>query len=302
MIQRTLLALSVALCLVSGTLRGQAPPAEREALLARLPAGFRVEGDSLLAEPDAAMRATRVADLVDGDDESTTEFLVALLEVEPSPTVRIAILNEIGGDAHPLARPAVERRATMDPAASVAIYALEELRAEHQRTLQDVLEKRLAEAQHGGSREQLDLLARAEERYISLENGTMLPSFMQAPPPVFPVKSAGRPIRVLGFGDFGDGSDEQREVASAMRRFHQRTPFDFAVTLGDNFYSNGMRSPSDLHWQSWWDHLYNPLGIQFWATLGNHDWGYPESPAAEILYASRSPSWRMPATYYSFTA
>jgi tartrate-resistant acid phosphatase type 5 len=308
--KRTLLALSLALFLLPCSLAGQAaspgPMVQRtataEALLARLPEALRAAGDSLLAEPDPTKRAGRVVSLEDLGDESTIEFFVALLESEPSPQVRISILNEIGGDPHPLVRPAVERRAKLDPAASVAIYALEELRAENQRALQGILEKRVVEARTGGDPQQLDLLARAEERYISLERGTMLPSFMQAPPPVFAVKSASRPIRVLAFGDFGDGSVEQQEVAAAMLRYHQGRPFDFAVTLGDNFYSKGVESPSDLHWQSWWDHLYNPLGIQFYATLGNHDWGYPESPAAEVLYASRSPSWRMPATYYTFTA
>jgi hypothetical protein len=48
--------------------------------------------------------------------------------------------------------------------------------------------------------------------------------------------------------------------------------------------------------------LYDPLGIKFYATLGNHDWGFADSPAAEILYTWKSPSWRMPAPYYTFTA
>jgi tartrate-resistant acid phosphatase type 5 len=36
--------------------------------------------------------------------------------------------------------------------------------------------------------------------------------------------------------------------------------------------------------------------------MGNHDWGQPDSPAAEILYSGKSPSWRMPSPYYTFTA
>jgi hypothetical protein len=87
-----------------------------------------------------------------------------------------------------------------------------------------------------------------------------------------------------------------------MRTYHEKQPFTFAVTLGDNFYSRGMVSPDDPRWQTWWSDLYDPLGIPFYATLGNHDWGDPNSPAAEILFTARSRSWRMPAAYYTFTA
>ncbi|MCX6625369.1 MAG: metallophosphoesterase, partial [Acidobacteria bacterium] len=48
--------------------------------------------------------------------------------------------------------------------------------------------------------------------------------------------------------------------------------------------------------------LYDGLGIPFYATTGNHDWGLADSPAAEILYSLGSRSWHMPALYYTFTA
>jgi hypothetical protein len=129
-----------------------------------------------------------------------------------------------------------------------------------------------------------------------------LPEAFRQAPPLFRLKPAEQAIRVLGFGDFGDGSREQRSVASAMLQYHRLHPFDFAITLGDNFYNKGMKGVDDPRWKTWWDELYDPLGIQFYATLGNHDYGFPESPAAEILYSKQSPSWRMPATEYVFAA
>ena len=63
-----------------------------------------------------------------------------------------------------------------------------------------------------------------------------------------------------------------------------------------------MESPTDPRWKRLWADLYDPLGIQFYATLGNHDWVLPDSPAAEMLFSRESPSWRMPATYYTYTA
>ena len=87
-----------------------------------------------------------------------------------------------------------------------------------------------------------------------------------------------------------------------MLQYHRQRPFDFAITLGDNFYNKGMKGVDDPRWKTRWDQLYDPLGIQFYATLGNHDYGFQQSPEAEILYSKKSPSWRMPATQYTFTA
>ena len=68
--------------------------------------------------------------------------------------------------------------------------------------------------------------------------------FLRDAPLPFTVKGAShRNVRVLAFGDFGDGSERQTRMAEAMARFHAKTPFDFAVTLGDNFISPGWRAP-----------------------------------------------------------
>jgi hypothetical protein len=48
--------------------------------------------------------------------------------------------------------------------------------------------------------------------------------------------------------------------------------------------------------------MYGSLGIPFYPALGNHDWVGVDSPAAEILYSQKSSTWRMPASYYTFTA
>jgi hypothetical protein len=83
---------------------------------------------------------------------------------------------------------------------------------------------------------------------------------------------------------------------------HRQSPFDFGITAGDNFYPTGMESVSDPRWQTWWEDMYSPLKIVFYAVLGNHDWYDFDSPAAEILYSARSSSWKMPAPYYTFVA
>jgi hypothetical protein len=119
-----------------------------------------------------------------------------------------------------------------------------------------------------------------------------------------------RAIHVVAFGDYGTGSVNQVAVAQAIARRHAQERFDFGLTMGDNFYLCGVRSVTDAKWKSRWEDLYTPLGIPFYATLGNHDYGHPPmmcpaergSADAEVAYTSHSHSWRMPARYYSFKA
>jgi hypothetical protein len=225
-----------------------------------------------------------------------------MLGADPSPRVRSEIVDRIGSYSDPQVRQALEHHATTDPDPELALLALDRLREQQVRSLARLLAQRIEKARESGNDRELRRLAQEQERYISLVRGTMLPAFLRTPPPIFTVKNADQSVRVLAFGDFGNGSLGQKETASAMLKYHRQTPFDFAVTLGDNFYSYGMESLADPRWKTWWDELYDPLGVKFYATLGNHDWGFDDSPAAEILYSRQSPSWRMPSPYYTFSA
>jgi hypothetical protein len=87
-----------------------------------------------------------------------------------------------------------------------------------------------------------------------------------------------------------------------MRRLHAKTPFDIALTFGDNFYPAGMASPDEERWDRDFERLYGPMRIRFFPTLGNHDWALADSPASEIARTARSKVWQMPAERYTFTA
>jgi tartrate-resistant acid phosphatase type 5 len=275
------------------------PAAER---LQKLPAPLRERARIALAEPDEAKRGKLIEGVIRANPSATLDFALALLEEEASPVVRTEILDELKKDVDPRVGPALERRLLRDPDPKIAVAALEVLRRRATLPLLDLLERRLRDVRAAGDEAQLRLLADEHERWTSVVRGALLPTFMQQPPALFAAAPAGRPVRVLAFGDFGDGSEAQKQVAAAMLAYHTRQRFDFAVTLGDNFYSTGMASPSDGRWKTWWSDLYDPLRIPFYATLGNHDWGQPNSPAAEIVFSQGSPSWRMPSAYYSFTA
>jgi hypothetical protein len=146
-------------------------------------------------------------------------------------------------------------------------------------------------------------LVREIERYQVFAAGQNVPRFLREAPPVFDVKVRSRHhVRVLALGDFGDHSSRQERLAEAMARYHADKRFDFAITLGDNFYPAGIASPTDDRWQREFERLYGPLRIPFFASLGNHDWVLADSPAAEILRSAKSDWWRMPADRYSFVA
>ncbi|HVP00039.1 MAG TPA: metallophosphoesterase [Bryobacteraceae bacterium] len=138
----------------------------------------------------------------------------------------------------------------------------------------------------------------------------LLPAWLGAQTDAGRVLPADQSLHLAAFGDFGSGGAHQAAVAKALARRNAEEPFNLGITLGDNFYPCGVRDIKDPKWKTRWEDLYTPLGIPFYATLGNHDYGHPKiacptgqgSPDVEVAYTKRGKSWRMPARYYSFKA
>lgn len=309
-ILKSTLVVSSVFALALGSAATGRPPAGTEQViaspddprLATLPMPLRDQGRAILAERDDETRADLAEALAESDALAALDFLLALLDTDPSADVREEIVDALEEVTDERVNPALERRVLSDPDVDIAIAAIELLRARAMAPLAQLLEQRLASERKDGASETVDRLVREQERWTSVVRGVLLPTFFQVPPPVFSVAPAGRTVRVLAFGDFGDGSAAQRLVAAAMARYHRRSPFDFGLTLGDNFYPSGMDSPADPRWRTEWSALYDPLKIRFYATLGNHDYNQPNSPAAEIMFSRQSNSWRLPAAYYTFIA
>lgn len=118
------------------------------------------------------------------------------------------------------------------------------------------------------------------------------------------VVAAGKTVRAVVIGDFGyDGDDSgQVEVAKAIEALHGKSRFQVGLTVGDNFYPNGVESTADPHWKLQFHDQYDRLGIPFFAVLGNHD--YMGNPEAQVEYtnAPKNKTWKMPFRYYSFGA
>lgn len=284
-----------------------------ESILARIPADYRAEAKAQIRQteenqqqaekmPDDDLVAAVLRALGDIPSEST--FLLDCLEKEPSAAFRIDLIQALEkhwlGDGQDLS--VLEHHASSDPDVTVSIAAIEMLKTVRIESLNRLLKARLAAAVAAGDIHSAGLVLDEQKLLLQTRYGIALPSFMRLPPPLFSVVPAGKPIRVLAFGDFGTGSVAQKQTAAAMVAYNKIHPFDFGLTLGDNFYPRGMKSPDDPRWQTQWEQLYGPMHIPFYAVLGNHDWSGADSPAAEILYATKSQNWHMPSPYYTFTA
>lgn len=115
-----------------------------------------------------------------------------------------------------------------------------------------------------------------------------------------PAIAAQDHIAFLMVGDWGrHGRHHQRHVARQMGQTALDVNCRFVVSVGDNFYENGVESVSDPQWQSSFEEVYKAPSLQVpWnVILGNHD--YRGNVQAQLDYAGQSRRWRMPARYYS---
>jgi acid phosphatase len=110
-------------------------------------------------------------------------------------------------------------------------------------------------------------------------------------------------VETLNFvliGDWGRmGRDYQTDVARQMGVTAASIGSRFTVSIGDNFYENGVASVDDPQWQSSFEQIYTAPSLQSpWKViLGNHD--YRGNVQAQLDYAKTSKRWQMPARYYA---
>ena len=236
-------------------------------------------------------------------DPRAADFTLSRLGHEPDATTQ-EILKVIGyetfwaGNARAVDTLRALGRTAPDPDLTLAY--LDTARRIETKELRLILAARIAQARAGSDLIARNTLETADDRWVLLVRGAALPSFMRRPPAVFGVVPSGRPVRVVGLGDFGTGSEGQRQVAASIVRLAAAKPFDLGITFGDNFYQTGMASTEDPRWKGWWEDLYGPAHTTFYPSLGNHEWYSDEGAAAEIAY--HSPTWRFPAPYYAYTA
>jgi tartrate-resistant acid phosphatase type 5 len=119
-----------------------------------------------------------------------------------------------------------------------------------------------------------------------------------------PLRAASDERKSLSFlavGDWGrEGAHHQRDVAIQMAASARELDARFVVSVGDNFYQDGVTGVDDPAWRRSFEEIYDAPSLQVpWhVTLGNHD--YRGNVQAQLDYSTRSRRWRLPARWYSF--
>ncbi|XZF16218.1 metallophosphoesterase [Chitinophagaceae bacterium MMS25-I14] len=118
-------------------------------------------------------------------------------------------------------------------------------------------------------------------------------------------KSVGKqpagPFSFFVLGDWGNkGGGYQLPVARQMITQSKVYNPSLILTVGDNFYEDGVKDIHDEHWQLSYENVYKELTKKYpwYVTLGNHD--YRGNVEAEMQYRTVNPQWNMPDRYYTF--
>ncbi|HEU0172972.1 MAG TPA: metallophosphoesterase [Blastocatellia bacterium] len=84
-------------------------------------------------------------------------------------------------------------------------------------------------------------------------------------------ENGAKPIITFAvIGDTGTGDMAQLSVARQMVRQREKTPFEFAIMLGDNIYEKGEGKDVKPRFEDPYKDLLE-AGVRFYAALGNHD-------------------------------
>ncbi len=100
-------------------------------------------------------------------------------------------------------------------------------------------------------------------------------------------------------GDWGrNGAQRQREVGMQMGVTADEIGSRFVVSLGDNFYEDGVTGLDDPQWSGSFEQIYAAPSLQTrWdVILGNHD--YRGDVQTQLAYGRTSTRWNMPARYF----
>ena len=123
---------------------------------------------------------------------------------------------------------------------------------------------------------------------------------MLAPVTAMWAAEAGPALNFLAVGDWGrDGQFNQAEVGREMGVVAVALGARFVLSVGDNFYEDGIKGVDDPQWKSSFEDVYSAPSLQVpWhVALGNHD--YRGDSQAQIDDSAHSRRWRLPARYYS---
>jgi tartrate-resistant acid phosphatase type 5 len=116
-----------------------------------------------------------------------------------------------------------------------------------------------------------------------------------------PARARGPALNFVVVGDWGrEGRDQQSAVAEQMSRRAVAINSRFVISVGDNFYEDGVTSVTDPQWKASFEDVYTRPGLmtKWHVILGNHDYQRTGNPDAQIAYARIDTRWSLPARYY----
>jgi acid phosphatase len=114
--------------------------------------------------------------------------------------------------------------------------------------------------------------------------------------PRVPAQAKAAPLTFVTIGDWGRrGADKQRDVGAQMGRSAATIASRFVISVGDNFYEDGVTGLDDPQWQDSFEAIYDApsLHTPWHVILGNHD--YRGDVEAQLRYGETHPRWNMPA-------
>jgi hypothetical protein len=148
-----------------------------------LPARLRQDAEALVSAALPDEKSRLIEKLGDSSLDSVVDLFLDLATHEPVAAVRLELVNYLIRNARPAFRPAFDQLAKSDPDPAVAVAAIEGLRAIEVLRVREVLTQRFDQSRSDSTA--FKVFAEADERWISLVHGTMLPAFLRVPPPRF---------------------------------------------------------------------------------------------------------------------
>ena len=109
-------------------------------------------------------------------------------------------------------------------------------------------------------------------------------------------------IVFYSIGDWGKKTDGLYNVAESMDIMSNDSQYkpNFILSLGDNFYPDGVQSTIDPKWKEIYSDIFTGKNLYcpWYSILGNHDYG--TNPKAQIDYylQKKDKRWVMPSRYY----
>ena len=120
--------------------------------------------------------------------------------------------------------------------------------------------------------------------------------------PEYNTEYTPRDIRILSVGDWGSAAlggyhlRNAENTAAAMKIYASEYKPKLVLNTGDNFYYCGIHNTSDPQVSADYVELFGNIGLPWYNTLGNHDYGF--NPDAQLALNETIPTWIMDARYY----